>query len=75
MLGKALVICNNHIYIYLDENEVLLNLRIILSSGRHFMLSKVFREVPRKHLMLHCEYIKNTESFCFQLRLSFDAKT
>ena len=51
MLGKALVICNNHVYIYIDENEVLLNLRIILSSGRHFILSKVLREVLRKHLM------------------------
>ena len=51
MLRKALVICNNHVYIYIDENEVVLNLRIILSSERHFISSKVLREVLRKHLM------------------------
>lgn len=57
MLRKALVICNNHIYINLDENEVPLSLRMILSSGKYFILSQVFREVlSKKHLLLHCDY-------------------
>lgn len=48
MLGKVLVICNNHVYTYLDEYEVQSILKMILSCGRYFTLSKVFREVLRE---------------------------
>ena len=64
MLRKALVICNNHVYIYIDENEVVLNLRIILSSERHFISSKVLREVLRKQFRPEMEGCKNFTEKC-----------